>query len=231
MSQMLRLPVIKLPNEFTNLLKIKIYNADESVDNIIRYIYDDKFLTNLVGNCFKEFDSEKKIKKIIISLGWKHFRDRLASVYIHKAIFNSYPKSTDIHITNELQLFEENFERFSLKTNSRSFLLAFYLKFLEIKLREEGQTLKILEIIDEAKEFLDLSTARQSKIDWLILLAWHVAVFIGVDQLKVLYKAKKLNFADVFDRFSEEQKRTLIDNFLSYGCSIGEDEMFLFEKV
>jgi hypothetical protein len=227
---MFDLPVIKLPYELTELLKMKLYNNAESYSKILALISSNKAMSAIVVNAFREFSEEGKISAVLNTLGWKHFRDRLVSVYVYKKLFNRYPDTTDIHIITELTDFEESFASFSIESNSRSLLLSFYLKLLELDQRQDGASFRFSTQFDEVRELIELKAGKTQQIDWLIFISWHLVSYFGFDKLEEEINTG-VDFDQLIDLLTISQKRQFINNSLSYGCSIGDKDNFYCEQI
>lgn len=227
---MLDLPVVKLPFELVQLLKMKLYNDSSSYSKVNEVISSNKSLSSLVSNAFMEFSTQGNILNVLNTLGWSHFRDRLMSIYLYKRAFGKFPDTTDIHLTSDLLDLEEQLSAFSIDSISRSLLFVFYLKNVEYIKREDGETFKVSSIIDDVYDFLSLGSGKCENIDWLIFNIWHFKEFYGADTFETKLEEGK-SFRDLFAELPAYNQKKLVDNAISYACSIYDSESFYSQKV
>jgi len=180
---------------------------------------------------FKEFDDGRGLEKTVLALGWANFRDRLASLYISKSIYGSFPQKTSMELVEDIKAFEQKFIDQGVHSNSRLFLLGFYLKLanIQIQRRENNQFLEI-KIPDEIGPILKLSQGRSEKIDWLILIVMHLREALGEKTLTHAISAGK-RLEEIYAMVSVESKHIMHENLLGYSASIREPDFFIVEKV
>lgn len=227
---MLDLPVVKLPHELVQLLKMKLYNDRSSYTKVNDVISSNKALSSLVSNAFMEFSSEGNILNVLNTLGWSHFRDRLISVFLYKRAFGKFPDTTDIHLISDLTDLEEQLSPFSIDSISRSLLFIFYLKNVEYSRREDGERFDVSSVINEVQDFLSLGSGKNENIDWLIFNIWHFKEFYGIESLKSKLEEGS-SYRDLFIELPEHSQKKLVDNAISYACSIYDSESFYSQKV
>ncbi len=223
---MLNLPALVMPTEFVGLLKNPV--AAGGVPQMLRGAPG---LTMVMERAFKEFDENHMgLEKVSTVLGWAHFRDRMASVYLFKALHGSFPDKTDMDLVEDIRTFETRFADKSLAGNSRLFLLGLYLRFLNtyLSMREDGgEEVKVPVSVDRV---IAIKQVRTEKPDWLVLLIWHLDLFLGTDELVRLIQANT-HWESLYERLTDVQRFTLVSNLLSYGASIQEEDPFLFERI
>lgn len=226
------LPVIKLPNELTTLMKLRLHNHAQSYSYVIEVLSKNNSLMAIIANAFTEFSEQGKILEIINILGWKHFRDRLLSIYIYKSVFARYPDSTDTLLISDLSDCEEMISSFTPNSSSRALLFVFYLKYFEYLKRDEGEgeIIKLNEIFEKVFDVLSLGDGKTHQIDWLAFSIWHFSEYYGIEDLEEKLN-NKMSFNQLYEELSENNKNQFINNSLSYACSINEDECFFSEKV
>lgn len=225
------LPFINLPLEFITLLKRNL-SVVSSADQIFDVLRPNKALYNMLESSFKDLDDGRGLSKTMMALGWHNFRNRVASLYIYKAIYGQYPAKTDLSLVSDLIEFENKFRDQSVQSHSRTFLLAFYLKLAQIHIQQKENN-KFLEMNfphDQILAMLKVSQGRSDKADFLILLTMHLLTGLGEKTLAHSLIAGK-NFNQVYEQLTAESRRLLHDNLLSYCASIGESDNFLYEKV
>ncbi len=226
---MVHLPALVLPKEFLTLLKEP--NSAQKSSQIIATLRASPALSMILDIAFKEFDENKiGLEKISTTLGWDHFRDRMASVYIFKILNSVFPDRTDMDLVEDIKLFEKRFGDKTLAGDSRLFMLGFYLKIFNLFEMNQDTDVQGTKIPQSVDKVLALSKARTDKADWLVLLVWHMSEFLGEYKLIELV-SKGTTWPSLYQQLSDEQKFHLVSNLLSYGASIREDDPFLFERI
>ena len=228
--QKLQLPHVILPAEYVDLLKANLASVS-SPDQIFNNIRSNPALYTILENGFKEFNDGRGLEKTMMALGWSNFRDRMGSLYIHKAIFGNFPNKTTMELVEDIKLLESRFLDNSIQSYSRVFLLGFYLKLanLQIQKRENNQFLEIT-IPEEIAPILKISQARSEKIDWLILIVLHLLNGLG-EKIVINALAAGKNFDELYNLLSPDSRKLMMDNLLAYGLSINEPDLFLYEKI
>jgi hypothetical protein len=224
---MLNLPALVLPQEFVHLLKSP--SAATAAQDMLRV---SNGLTMVMERAFREFDEHRTgLTKVATALGWANFRERMASVYVFKALHGSFPDKTDMELVADIHEFENRFSEKSVAGNSRLFLLGFYLRLLNtyLAMRADGGGEGVL-IPASVERILNLRQVRTDKADWLVLLCWHLDIYLGTDELVRLISAG-VKWEELFRRLSDPQRFQLISNLLSYGASIQEEDPFLYERI
>ena len=226
-----QLPYVILPLEFITLLKRNL-SVVSSADQIFDILRLNKALYHVLENSFKDLDDGRGLPKTMMALGWHNFRNRVASLYIYKAIYGQYPAKTDLHLVSDLIEFETKFRDQSVQSHSRTFMLAFYLKLAQIHIQqiENNKFLEMNFPTDQILGMLKVSQGRSDKADFLILLTMHLLTNLGEKTLAHSLIAGK-NFNQVYELMTPESRKLLHDSLLSYCASIGESENFLYEKV
>lgn len=224
------LPYTVLPAEFISLLKsnLSVVATAAPIFDIIR---PNQALYMNLERAFKDFDDGRGLEKTMLALGWPHFRDRMASMFLYKKIYGSYPVTTSMELVEDIKNLEAKFSNHAVHGVSRLFLLGFYLKLanIEIQHRENNQYLEIT-VPDEIKGLLDISQGRSEKVDWLILILMHLQEGLGEKMLvNGLVSGKK--FQDLYELLPAEARSKMLNNLLAYGASINESEIFLYEKI
>jgi hypothetical protein len=223
-------PHVILPKELTQLLKSNL-NANNS-GAIFEILKSNRGLFEVLDVAFKEFNDGRGIEKTMVALGWANFRDRFASLYVYKAIHGKFPTRTDMGLIEDIQRLENRFAEMSVSGHSRAFLLGLYLKLAQIRVQELEKN-KFIEYqlpVDIIVSLLKISQARAEKIDWVILMVHHFIEALGEKMLANALVNEK-SFDEIYELMDESDKRHMHDNFLSYGMSIFEPEIFLYEKI
>jgi hypothetical protein len=222
------LPFLILPEEFIHLLKS---NHITALPSIIDTIHANKALCHILEGAFKEFNTQKGVEGILNSLGIENFRDRVASIYIYKSIYGTYPNQTNLDLVEGIKNFEGRFQNYSIHGHGRLFLLGFYLELANLKIQHElGERAQELSIPNSIEECLKLSQGRSHLIDLQILLLTHFSLALG--EQEVLERLKRKEGFDIFyQHLSSGARDQMAKNMLAYGASIQAPDIFLYEKV
>lgn len=226
----IELPFVPLPREFVTLLKsnLSVVNSPEPVFEIIR---PNRGLYTVLDSSFSEFNDGRGLEKLMIALGWANFRDRMASLYVYKAIYGEYPAKTNMDLVDDIKAIETRFQEHAVHSYSRLFLLGFYLKLAQIKVRSrEGNRFLELKLPNEIGTIISLSEARTEKPDWLLLMITHFQIAFGTKNLINGLSAGK-KFDELYELMIPEHRELMHRNLLAYGASIQEPETFLYGKV
>jgi hypothetical protein len=219
-----------MPTEFITLLKsdLGIVHSPAPIFDIIR---PNRALYHVLENAFLEFDDGRGLERLLITLTWPNFRDRVASIYIYRSIHGKFPCKTDMELVEDIKNIETTFSSHSVHGISRMFLLGFYIRLANIQMDSQEEH-KYPEIKLSAKllPILKLSQVRTQRPDWLLLIILHFSEALGDKVfLNYLMAGKKLN--DLYDLMSPQERELMHQNLLSYGASINESDFFLYEKV
>lgn len=224
------LPHVILPTEFITLLKnnLSVTSSPAPVFDVIR---PNLALYSVLEKAFKEFDDGRGVEKTMIALGWSNFRDRMASLYVYKAIYGNYPVKTNMELVEDIKELENKFVDHSVHSISRVFLLGFYLKLANIQNQNRGanQFLEI-KIPDEVLRVLDVTQGRSEKIDWLILTTMHFLDALG-EKMLLNYLASGKKYDELHRLLNKEQQKNMMNNLLAYGASIQEKDIFIYDKI
>jgi hypothetical protein len=226
----LHFPFVNLPHEFVTLLKSNL-SVNNSSGTILEMIGPNRALLSILESAFKEFETGRGLEKVIMTLGWSNFRDRMASVYISKSMYGEFPSKTDMELVEDIKSLENRFTDHSVNSYSRLFLFGFYLKLanFEIQHREDNKFLEI-KIPDELGAMLKLSQGRSERIDWLILILVHLFSYFGEKTLTNHLVAGR-KFEELYAQMPKEDQQIMGQNLMAYGASIQEPDIFLYEKV
>jgi hypothetical protein len=228
--QKLYLPHVNLPEEFVKLLRMNL-SVTASSGPILDLIRPNQALYFCLETAFAEFDVGLGLEKTMIALGWPNFRERMASIFVYKAIHGHYPQKTSMDLVEEIKNLESRYVDHSIHGISRIFLLGFYLMFanLQIQRRENNKFLHI-KFPHELNRFLRLSNGRSDKLDWLVLILMHLEEALGEKLLEnSLIAGKKMD--EIYSLMTPESRNQMHNNLLAYGASINEPDIFLYDKV
>ena len=227
---MMEFPNVFVDRHFSYLLSRNLYASKNSNHLISQYIKRHKGFHQLVVNCFSEVSPEKSIDFIVSILGWKNFRDRLASLYIYYSQNGKFPPQANAQISEDLVTFDLSAAPHTASGHSRAFLLALYLKLATIHLAEEDASFlsEQLQIPQEIFSLLEKSKAKTVKIDWAILLLWHLSDYIGTEKLQGLLREGQ-DLEVLQKLLTGPQRDQLYTNLLIYSYAIDDQEFFQIE--
>jgi hypothetical protein len=226
---MVELPTLILPREFLGLLK---YSNPSDMEKFLGQVMQSSPALHLaVLNAFSEFNEHHiSIDKVAINLGWDNFRNRLASFYILKAMTGLFPGKTDLNTLDEIIAFETRFKEKTQINNGRLFMFGFYLKMVSYHYLSQDSLSSGMHFGPAFEDYFSFITMKVEKIDWLLILLWHLDQGLGRDKLMQSLAAQK-NWYDLYALLDFEQRKSMVFNLLSYGASIGEDDPFVYERV
>ena len=234
---MIELPNIFVHKHFAYLLSQNLHSSNRPHQLIAQYITGHRDFHHLVANCFSDIDPQRRAHTIVRGLGWKNFRDRLASVFLYYAHNNRFPRWIDSHeecqekCQGPIEL-DQQMLPYTTSGHSRAFLLALYLKLAQAHLNKMGpssqimeQKLKSLEIPQAVLALFKKAKSKVVKIDWAILLLWHFADDMGIEQLTKLLD-RGTNFKTLQGLLTNEQRDKLYTNLLLYSYGIDDQDFF-----
>ena len=228
--QKFQLPHVILPAEFVALLKANLPTSTSS-QQIFDVIRPNPALYTILENGFQEFNDGRGLEKTMTALGWSNFRDRMASLYIHKAVFGNFPNKTSMELVEDIKNLETRFIDNSVHGFSRIFLLGFYLRLANIQIqnRENNKFLEI-KIPEEVAPILKVSAGKSEKIDWLILMIMHLLQGLG-EKIVINSLVSGKSFDELYSMMTPEYRKSMMDNLLAYGTSIQEPDIFVYDKI
>jgi hypothetical protein len=100
---------------------------------------------------------------------------------------------------------------------------------MELLLQEDRAHID-LQFGSDIDTIINLSQGRSEKIDWLLLIVFHLNFYLGHEQLSHCLK-QGLSFDQIYHLVSPNDQLIMSQNLLAYGASIKETDFFLFEKV
>ncbi len=224
---MFSLPYVSLPEHFTKLLVSNIQNSTQTNTNLEMYISENTELNALVKKVFRDIDPDGFLGKILSISGWPGIRNRLASVYIEYAMTGSFPEVANLSLVTDIINIENKLRHFAPQGFSRAFLLGFYAKMslIQVKKMEDGAQFSPLIIKDEHIEFMKWSKAKSVRIDWLMLELIQFDHFLGTQRMNTLLQSGS-RYDSLFILLSEKEQRQMMENFMTYGSSINDTEIF-----
>lgn len=223
---MINFPFISLPEHFTRLLVSNIQNSTQSNNNLELYINENKELNALVRKIFRDIDPDGFLGKILSISGWMGIRNRLAAVYIEYAMTGKFPETANLSLVTDIINIENKLRHFTPAGFSRAFLIGFYAKMSLIHVKNSEDAKTPLIIRDEHFEFMKFSKAKSVRIDWLMLQLIQYDHFLGTERMRSLL-ASETRYESLMALLSNEEQKIMMDNCLTYGASIGDNEIFV----
>ncbi len=227
-ENMFILPYISMPERFTRLLVANIQNTAQSNTNLEMYINENPELNAIVKKIFRDIDPDGFLGKILSISGWAGIRNRLAAVYIEYYLTGKFPETANVSLVTDIINVENKLRHFTPNGFSRAFLLGFYAKLSLIhvkKINEEGNISPLI-IRDEHIEFMKWSKAKSARIDWLMLQLIQYDHFFGTQRMNTLLQSGS-RYESLFALLSANEQKQVIDNFMIYGASINDKDVFL----
>lgn len=227
---MFNLPYISLPEQFTRLLVSNIQNATGTNTNLEMYISENSEINALVKKIFRDIDPDGFLGKILSISGWAGIRNRLTAVYLEYAMTGRFPETANLSLVTDIVNVENKLRHFTPQGFSRAFLLGFYAKMslIQIKKIDDSINYNPLIIRDEHIEFMKYSKAKSARIDWLMLELIQFEHFLGSDRMDTLLAAGS-RYESMFALLSPSEQKQMIDNFMTYGASINDAEIFTLD--
>lgn len=225
---MFNLPYVSLPEHFTRLLVSNIQNSSQNNTNLEMYINENAELNALIKKVFRDIDPDGFLGKILSISGWVGIRNRLAAVYIEYAMTGRFPETANLSLVTDIINIENKLRHFTPLGFSRGFLLGFYAKMtlIQIKKIDDSKDFTPLIIRDEHFEFMKWSKAKSTRIDWLMLSLIQYDHFLGTQRMNTLLQSGS-RYESLFALLSASEQKQVIENFMTYGSSINDTEIFL----
>lgn len=226
-----RLPRAEVPKQLTRILCQNTNESKKALVHIQNMMNEDNFFQILIekgmrGNKYND------IQKMFHSLGLRNFRNLLTAMYLEFYEVGHYTFKPDLSFIQDLLTFEDRFEEFGVSGGNRVFLLALYLKLADAHLQSKG-LMGERELIDPPtvlEDLIALGASHQKDIDFLILLVWQLLEIWGEDELRKKLQVVKGDFRALLNQMTSEQRKLVASSILAYGCSVGLEHIFLFQK-
>lgn len=226
----LYLPYVKMPVEFSALLKANLGNV-QTPSAVFDVLRPNRALYRVLEVSLKEYDDGSGVEKLVTGLGWPNFRERMASLYIYKSIFGEFPSVTSMDLVEDIKTLEATYRDFSVHGHSRLFLLGLYIRLANIQIQQQHDgKIPDLKLPPSLHRLLKLSQGHSEKIDWLILILMHLTSAFGEDVLSQYIRAGK-KMEELYELLAPVERETMHRNLLAYAASIYEPDFFLYEKV
>lgn len=219
------LPSLEMPKEFTQLLQLNLQQIEsgQSHDSLYKYIIQSEVLCALIETHFQHLYPQGKVHHFLRTLGWKNFRDRLASIYLHYLQYGSFPGVTSVNSINDIVNKELQFEKYTINGHSRLFLFFYYLKMAQSN--HFGTPFPD----NDLEQIIQYAGRRTWTIDWTLLILWHFHSFIGKKKLLNIlkYQREEFRFQSLLKNITHLERRLLFSNLLNYSFSIQDRSLFV----
>ena len=228
---MIEMPAVFIPPLLVELLSMELNEGPTTHRKVVEVINSDKAMRILCENTFKEFDESKNLESIAKNMGWKNFRNRLISLFFVKIKGHKYPLVTLPDEIKNLIEFEEKYEDFTFKNNSKIMLLAFYLMQSQFQLEEEYSYSEkmIIHFPESIYRALSLAKNKTADLDWILLSLWQLYEFLGEENFSNQINLFQGNYFRLYECLKENQKELFIKNLMAYAVALGRDEI-LFQS-
>lgn len=195
------------------------------------FISADKSIRALLALSYDKRQVDFDLSQLFKAHGWDKIRDRLALCYLHYEAYNVFSQDLDYSLLDDVLVNEKRLRSRIVAGYGRGFLFSLYLKFISLKKenpvylgRPEFANFNF-EIDHSLVDLLELSSGRVVKLDWVLLVLWHLRTFLGEQELGRLLKSKH-HFDYIYDLLTDSQRELLVSNLLNYSASIHDPELF-----
>jgi hypothetical protein len=214
----------RLPSEFIDLLKSNMNTRGDGYRKLKTLYWHSGSFKAVTSKCFSSIDKQGRFDRIIHSLGWLGFRDRLAASYIHYLQDGHFPDEPNVELINDILTLEDSLKPYTIDGHNRGFLIGFYLK---VSRQSNGQAGAL--ISKETLDLLDIGSSKLLSIDWLCLSLELMLKYKKYNYLKEALSSGA-NFRDLLFDLPDKEREGLMYDLTTYGASIEEQEMF-FNRV
>lgn len=227
---MFNLPYVSLPEQFTRLLVSNIQNTTGTNTNLEMYINENAEINALVKRIFRDIDPDGFLGKILSIAGWPGIRNRLAAVYLDYATTGKFPETANLNLVTDIVAIENKLRHFSPPGFSRAFLLGLYAKMslIQIKKIDDSINYNPLIIRDEHIEFMKHSKSKSARVDWLMLELIQFDHFLGTERMNTML-ATGSRYESLFALLSPAEQQQMMQNFMTYGASINDSDIFIMD--
>ncbi len=220
---------IDMPDEYTRLLRVDMSTTSKFHTGLQSYILEHTSLMGIVNRLLsngEEVDVHAHMKK----LGWHGVRDRILSYYMGIVYKSTHIEKVDFTLVDDILDFEQSFRFATVSGYSRLVLFGMYMKLDCADQGVDDITKHPLYPNDITISYLKKMQEKVINIDYIIILIHHLLNFLGEDKLSS-FISQNFSYESIYINLSEEQKEMMAKNFLTYGASIGESELFTMKIV
>lgn len=226
----LTLPVVRMPGPFCRALRVINPGQPLVLDHIALILSQSPAFFPILEMCFPEMQKEKRADWLIRSMGWIGIRNKMASLIVFRCYEGNWPDIYDESLIEEVLRFETKFAPFGLLGQSRIFMLGLYLKMARLIDPSSAQLREIPEA--DLLHIFEKNRARSERPDQLLIFLWNLLEVMPRDQIiNIIENNRQAPFKKLWQGLSQDQKRNCTKNFLRYGFSISEEDIFTQEVV
>ena len=226
-------PAIKIPESITAICDLKLNNSKVIFGEIADIIEQDSFLNMFVKKTFSKYLNNGGVLRMLATLGWDGFRNRIAEAYIYYYRFGRYPDSIELDEVYDLLDIEKRFDFLYSEGESAVFKFGFYLKICDIYF-EKNDSLESSEFITipiEVDEILTIGRSKSSEADWLVLIIWSLVELLGINNSKQLISNTGGDWSLILSSLSEDQQYEVYSSLLKYGNGVNNLKFFTQTRV
>lgn len=221
----MNLQYVHLPQEFTWLLQSNMQSTGNGFSHLKKTIWSTSNFQSLASRTFSDLEGHLSFEKVITSLGWLGFRDRLAGAYLYHQKYGVFPEEPCLDLVSDILDFEDSLKGQTIDGYNRAFLLGFYLKMNLLGQKRNNHSFKVSMISSDVSKLLELVNTKTTYIDWLYISLANACEVHGLERVRKLLEAGG-GFASLRRGMTNDQDYQFIRSFLAYGASIGHLEVF-----
>jgi hypothetical protein len=227
------LPGISIPDAIIKICSKKMGNNRSSFGLIADIIDADPFLKLYVKQVFSEYLENGDILRMLTTLGWDGFRNRLAEAYIYHARNQKFPTKIVLDEVYDVLDIENRFDFLFTEGDSKVFQFGMYLKLCDIYLENNNEYFNddFISIPVEVDEILAKGKGRSFDSDWLVVITWSIVNIVGVEKTKKLFIENKGNWKVILDQLTIKEQDVFFACLLRYGHGVKDQNFFLGAKI
>jgi hypothetical protein len=193
----------------------------------------DPFLNLYVKKSFSKYLENGGILRMLTTLGWEGFRNRICEAYIYYARHGNYPDAIELDEIYDVLDIEKRFDFLFSEGNNNVFKFGFFLKLCDIYLESNNEYSgnEFISIPVEVDEILAKGLSKCIEADWLIIIIWTMVELFGAEVIMNLLKEHNGSWIKIRQNFSETQEEEFYSSLLKYGHGIKDKTFFLGSKV
>lgn len=226
------LSYVRVPDSLSQLLSINAPENRATYAKIGQVLFGSKFNQILLEKGMgisKSFELERKLAQN----GWQTFRNQMTAIYLEFYETHKYSLKPDLSYVQDLLTFEDRFEDFCHPGSNRLFLLGIYLKLNDSNLQLSGKMdgNYLIDPPATLDTMLKQGISRQPHCDYLILMTWFFLEIWGQEEFSKRLTVNQGRLMGLHASLDEKEKANFVKMILAYTSSIGQDEVFFYEKV
>ncbi|MGB0453377.1 MAG: hypothetical protein ACPGJV_06650 [Bacteriovoracaceae bacterium] len=179
---------------------------------------------------FREYDEKLDPRKMVNSLGWETFRNKMLALFVFYKKHGHYPEVLEHGDIEDILELDRKYQRFSVEGHSRVILLGLYLKLHGWEYPEEEGLLNALIEDEDIFRLVKMTKIRELRLDFLILSLCLFKKLLGTKKFVEKFESNT-DYDFYFDQLSHNHKQEFLDAMLKYCASIKDAALFLKEEV